>query len=513
MLKGNGISEGIGLGKAVVIGGNDIELTKFKVENAEGEIEFFKNAFNKVVKETKEIAGNLTGEEAENIAKYIEMLEEPSIMSETIKLIKENSYNAGYATEKGFEVTIKALSAVNDETTESKIADIEDIKSRVLAKIIGENPINTEGLEPDTILVTNKLTTSDLATIDFSNISGIITEKEENISRLSAIAKSRNVPIIVGMGNSKGTLKADDLVAMNGKTGEIYVNPSEKEIDKLKAMILGLDELQQQLKVETTTNSQETQQINTPSKARNLQEVVTLDNYKVNLKSFSTNDTQESELVIQNPKMFKAQLTGILKSDELDTKNIVLPMISSIEELRMAKQVLNETEQELKEENLEFNKNIKVGVTIGAPSAALIADSLADECDFLNIATEDIIQYTTALERGNNKVPDVCTKYNPGVIRLIKKSIDGAHSAGKNCSMYGEAVADKEYIPLILGLGLDEFSIEQNKIEEAKKVISTLNYRDCKELANKVLETSSTTEIESMLTKFNQANEKIEGNT
>ena len=184
---------------------------------------------------------------------------------------------------------------------------------------------------------------------------------------------------------------------------------------------------------------------------------------------------------------------------------IMLPMISSIEELRQAKEIIEKVKEELEYKNIEFDKDLKVGIMIEIPSAALMAKALAEECDFFSIGTNDLIQYTTAVERGNSKIEKLYTKYHPAVIKLIKMAIDGAHSAGKWCGMCGEAAGDSLYIPLILGLGLDEFSMNPSKILRARKIISNLSYKDCKTLANKVLELNTAIEVEDLLIKFNKA--------
>ena len=183
----------------------------------------------------------------------------------------------------------------------------------------------------------------------------------------------------------------------------------------------------------------------------------------------------------------------------------MLPMISSVDELRAAKDIINEVKEELKAEKVKFDKNVKVGIMIEIPSAAIMAEQLATECDFFSIGTNDLIQYTVAVERGNEKISDLYTKFHPAVIRLIKMAIDGAHKSKIFCGMCGEAASDERFIPLLVGLGLDEFSMNPTKILNSRKMIRSLNHKECKKLVQEILKMSSASEIKARLEEYNQS--------
>ena len=204
-------------------------------------------------------------------------------------------------------------------------------------------------------------------------------------------------------------------------------------------------------------------------------------------------------IYLDNVDLFKVQLRAILRASSYGNVAIMLPMISSIEELRKSKEIIEEVKEELKEKNIKFNENIEVGIMIEIPSSAVMADEFAKECDFFSIGTNDLIQYTIAVERGNEKLANLYSHFNPAVIRLIKSAIDGAHKNGILCGMCGEAAGDVKFIPLLVGLGLDEFSMNANKILKARKLIIDLNFEECKELANKVLKLESTEEVKRIL--------------
>ena len=205
---------------------------------------------------------------------------------------------------------------------------------------------------------------------------------------------------------------------------------------------------------------------------------------------------------LDNIDLFKVQLRAILRASAYGEISIMLPMISSIEELRKSKEIIEEVKKDLKVKSIKYNENIKIGIMIEIPSSAIMAEEFAKECDFFSIGTNDLIQYTIAVERGNEKVANLYTHFNPAVIRLIKSAIDGAHKNGILCGMCGEAAGDIKFIPLLIGLGLDEFSMNANKILKARKLITSLDYSKCQILAEEILKLVSTQEVKEKLEKF-----------
>lgn len=206
-------------------------------------------------------------------------------------------------------------------------------------------------------------------------------------------------------------------------------------------------------------------------------------------------------IYLDNIALFKVQLRAILAASAYGNLAIMLPMISSVEELRRAKEVIEEAKEELREKKTPFNEKIEIGIMVEIPSAAIMAEELAKECDFFSIGTNDLIQYTIAVERGNEKVANLYTHYHPAVIRLIKSAIDGAHKNNILCGMCGEAAGDPLFVPLLVGLGLDEFSMNGNKILQTRKLIMELNFEDCKKLAKEVLELTSSEEIKKRISQ------------
>lgn len=566
MLKGKGVSRGIGLGNVVVLKKVERKIEKKTIENeqVEHELERLHKALNEVINETEIQLKNISGTEFDIMQAYLMILQDPSLISETENAIKNDKYNAEYAVEVGFNSVVQIFQNMDDEYMASRAGDILDIKNRVLGKMLNEKTVDLSNLKPNTIIVATELTTSETAKLDFKNISGIITEIGGENSHTSIMARTHAIPAITGIENATSIFKNDDNVAIDGTLGEIYVNPTEEEKQKLLNLQKQLEE--EKLELEKYKN-EETKTID-GTKVKLYANIGILKDVEVAIEKTAegiglfrseflymdsdTMPTEESQfevyknvaemmqdkeviirtldiggdkelkylklekeanpflglrairLCLDNLPLFKTQLRAILRASAFGKVEIMFPMISSMEELRKAKKVLEECKKELDNENIEYNKNIKVGIMVEIPSAALIADKLAKECDFFSIGTNDLIQYTVAVERGNEKISKLYTKFHPSVIKLIKMAIDGAHSANIICGMCGEAAGDLFYIPLLIGLGLDEFSMNSNSLLKARKRINNLDKAECVKLSEEILQLSSAEEVEERLKEFKE---------
>lgn len=562
MLVGKGISEGIGLGKVVILKENEIKIEKQKIKDTSAEKQKIHNAIKKVESEIENLIQNISGTEKEIMQAYLMILQDPSLTEETIKIIEQEKCNSTYAVEVGLDKIIKTFEKMDDPYMAARSRDIEDMKKRILSKLLKIEEIDLSKLPKDTILIAKELTTSDIAKINLKNISGIITEIGGVNSHMAIIARTNEIPAIVGIKHIFENIKENDYIALNGTTGEIFLNPTQDKIKELTKNQENLKQEKQELEkyknekaitkdghqVELLANIGGPQDIQIV--INNTAEGVGLlrsEFLYMNAKDFPTEEEQfeaykkiaqsleNKRIVIRtldiggdknlkymklpkeenpflgyrairiyldNKDLFKVQLRAILRASSYGNVAIMLPMISSIEELRKSKEIIEEVKQELKTKNIKFNENIEVGIMVEIPSSAVMADEFAKECDFFSIGTNDLIQYTIAVERGNEKVANLYTHFNPAVIRLIKSAIDGAHKNGIICGMCGEAAGDVNFIPLLVGLGLDEFSMNANKILKARKLITTLELKDCKKLANEVLQLTSTEEVKKVLEKF-----------
>ena len=562
MLVGKGISEGIGLGKTVVLKENEFKIEKQTIKNTSAEKQHIYDAIKKVENEIENLINNISGTEKEIMQAYLMILQDPSLTEETIKIIEQEKCNSTYAVEVGLDKIIKTFEEMDDPYMAARSRDIEDMKKRILSKLLKIEEIDLSKLPKDTILIAKELTTSDIAKINLKNISGIITEIGGVNSHMAIIARTNEIPAIVGIKHIFENIKENDYIALNGTTGEIFLNPTQDKIKELAKNQENLKQEKQELEKYKNEKAitKDGHQVELLANIGGPQDIqIVIDNTAegvgllrseflyMDAKDFPTEEEQfeaykkiaqsleNKRLVIRtldiggdkdlkymklpkeenpflgyrairiyldNKDLFKVQLRAILRASSYGNVAIMLPMISSIEELRKSKEIIEEVKQELKTKNIKFNQNIEVGIMVEIPSSVVMADEFAKECDFFSIGTNDLIQYTIAVERGNENVANLYTHFNPAVIRLIKSAIDGAHKNGIICGMCGEAAGDVNFIPLLVGLGLDEFSMNANKILKARKLITTLELKDCKKLANEVLQLTSTEEVKKVLEKF-----------
>lgn len=562
MLKGKGVSKGIGIGHTKVLKHEEVKLTDFKVEDKENELNYFKKCLNNVIEDTKKVVEKLSGTEADIMNAYLMILQDPTLTEETERLIQEDGYNAGYAVKVGFETVEEVFKNMDDEYMSARASDIEDMKNKVVNKIIDKAELDLTNLPENTILVGKDLSTSDTAKLKLNSVAGIIIENGSENSHVSIMARTHEIPAIVGAKGALDSINDDIYIAINGATGEIFLEPTEEEIAKLEKIQNELKDEKGSLakfrnKKSITKDGYKTEvvaNIGTPKDMdaviENGAEGVGLFRSEFLYMDSDTMPTEEEQfeaykevleksegkrvivrtldiggdkdlkylnlekednpflgyrairICLREPEIFKVQLRALCRASNYGKLAIMLPMISSVDEIRSAKDIINEVKEELKAENIKFDKNLKVGIMIEVPSAAIMAEQLATECDFFSIGTNDLIQYTVAVERGNEKISDLYTKFHPAVIRLIKMAIDGAHKSKIFCGMCGEAASDERFIPLLVGLGLDEFSMNPTKILNSRKMIRNLNHKECKKLVQEILRMSSASEIKARLEEY-----------
>lgn len=562
MVKGKGVSKGIGIGHTKVLNNEEVKLTDFKVDDKENELNYFRKCLNNVIEDTKKVIEKLSGTEADIMNAYLMILQDPTLTAETERLIQEEGYNAGYAAKVGFETVEEVFKNMDDEYMSARASDIEDMKQRVVNKIINKAEIDLSNLPENTVLVGKDLSTSDTAKLNLKTIAGIIIENGSENSHVSIMARTHEIPAIVGVKGALDSIANDINIAINGATGEIFINPSQEEISKLTKIKNELKDEKGSLakfknKKSITKDGYKTEVVANIGTPKDMESVIENGAEGIGLfrseflymdsESMPTEEEQfeaykevlekaEGKRVIvrtldiggdkdlkylnldkednpflgyrairiclREPEIFKVQLRALYRASNYGKLAIMLPMISSVDEIRAAKDIINEVKEELKVEKVKFDKNVKIGIMIEVPSAAIMAEQLAIECDFFSIGTNDLIQYTVAVERGNEKISDLYTKFHPAVIRLIKMAIDGAHKSKIFCGMCGEAASDERFIPLLVGLGLDEFSMNPTKILNSRKMIRDLNHKECKKLVQEVLKMSSAKEVKTKLEEY-----------
>ncbi len=565
MLKGKGISAGIGIGKALVLKKEEIKIEKSKIEDINSELEKLKVSLNSVIKETEELRDKSNNEQKQILDAYLMILQDETLTQKAKELIQNEKLNCVYAVEQGMNEIIINFRNIPDEYISERANDIEDIKNRIISKLLQIEENDLSEIEPATIIVTHELTTSDTAKINMENVSGIISEIGGTNSHVSIIARNKQIPMVIRVENILEQIEDGDVVVVNGETGDIHINPSIEEMAEYQKLQKQDEEEKQELEkfkniVAKTKDGFQVEVSSNIGKTSDLEDVLKFgadgiglfrteflfmdspqmpteeeqfesykkiaENMKDKLSIIRTLDAggdkdiqylnlekednpflgyRAIRLCLGNPEMFKIQLRAILRASIYGNLAIMFPMISVIDELQQAKQMLKECKKELDEKNIKYNKQIKVGMMIEIPAAAIMAETFAKECDFFSIGTNDLIQYTIAAERGNTKIANLYTKNHPAVIKLIKQTIDAAHKNGIFCGMCGEAASNFQYIPLLIGMGLNEFSMNSSAILQAKKTITELNKKDCEKLVDEVLQFSSDKEVEKRLKEFIKA--------
>lgn len=562
MLKGKGISEGIGIGKALVLKKEKVKIEKIKIEDIDLELEKLNVSLNSVIKETEELRDKSNSEQKQILEAYLMILQDDELIQKTKELIKNEKLNCVYAVEQGMNEIITNFRSIPDEYISERANDIQDIKNRIISKLLQIEENDLSKIEPATIIVTQELTTSDTAKINMNNVSGIISEIGGTNSHVSIIARNKQIPMVIRVENIVEQIKDGDVIVINGETGDIHINPTIEEMAHYQKLQKRDEEERQGLEkfkniVAKTKDGYQVEVSSNIGKTSDLEDVLKFgadgiglfrteflfmdspkmpteeeqfesykkiaENMKDKLSIIRTLDAggdkdipylnlekednpflgyRAIRLCLGNPEMFKIQLRAILRASIYGNLAIMFPMISVIDELRQARQILEECKKELDERNIKYNKQIKVGMMIEIPAAAIMADTFAKECDFFSIGTNDLIQYTIAAERGNTKIANLYTKNHPAVIKLIKRTIDAAHQNGIFCGMCGEAASNFQYIPLLIGMGLNEFSMNSSAILQAKKTITELNKKECEKLVDEVLQFSSDKEVEKRLKEF-----------
>ncbi len=562
-MKGLGVSSGIGIGKAFIIDKSSVDIVPHHVENSEKEIDRLKVAIERGKKELDELYNisidELGEKEAQIFKSHEMMLEDETFISEVENKIKEEKVIAEFALSEVSNIYIKMFEKIEDEYLRERAADIKDVMNRVIRILMGITSIDFSNLAENSIIIAKDLTPSDTAQIDRTKVAAMITEVGGKTSHAAIIARIMGVPTVVGLDSITDKIKNNDLVICDGKTGKVLINPSEKQLFYYTQKKSREDEINQDLRKQiglpTVTldgfNVSLAANIGTPN---DVEMVLQNDAEGIGLFRsefiFMNRDHQPTEdeqfeqykevlvkmgqkpviirtldiggdknvpyidipkemnpflgyrairLCLGNVEVFRTQLRAILRASVYGNVKIMIPMISTMKELKDSKKILQQAKEELTKEGIQFKDDIEIGIMIEIPSAAIISDLLAKEVDFFSIGTNDLIQYTMAVDRMNSKLSHLYSQYHPALLRLIKGIIDNAHNAGIWVGMCGEAAGDPKLIPVFVGMGLDEFSMNAPSILKSRYIVRNLNKEDMELIAKSTLDMENALEVEEYL--------------
>lgn len=569
MISGTPASSGIVIGKASVLNKQEMKIQENKIQDVEKEKQKFLDTLLRAKNQLKEIKyeaeKNLGRNNAAIFDAHILILEDEELISTVCNKIMNEKVNAEFALKSTIDMYMSLFEEMDDEYMRERAVDIKDVSDRILRILMNLEAVNlnTDG---EFIIVARDLTPSDTASINKKAVLGFITQIGGKTSHSVIMARSLEIPAIVGVGPDIDFINNGDLLIMDGDKGEILINPDQETINEYNKKKKALDEYRHEFeilkndmsisldgrKVEIVANIGSVEDVKGVisngaegvglfrteflymSKNSLPDEEEQFEAYKSVLEKMERKpvvirtldiggDKKLSYLPIEeemNPFLgyrairlcldkkwiFKTQLRALLRASIYGNLKIMFPMVSCLEELIEAKSVFEEVKSNLIDENISFSNEIEIGIMIEIPSAAIISDILAKEVDFFSIGTNDLIQYTIAVDRMNEKVSYLYDPYNIAFLRLIKLVINNAHANNKWVGMCGEVAGDMNLIPILFGLGLDEFSMASSLILKARKLIKSIYYGDCKELVNEVYNLNSCNEIKEYIKQFKYKN-------
>lgn len=508
---------------------------------------------------------NASAKEAEILFGHIMLMSDPMLVDEIVNRIKGESVCAEYAIEEVCNQYAAVFASMDDELMQQRATDMLDIKTRLIKKILGIENTDLSKLPYGSILVAKDLTPSMTAGLNPDNVLGIVTQFGGKTSHSAILARALEIPAVVGLSNLPEDISDDTDILLDGESGEVIILPTDaqkkdyedkkKKYDANKELLKKYRELpsisKDGKKVEIAGN------IGSPEDAKKVIEnggegiglfrteflfmdrdcmpteeeqfesykevAVAMEGKPVIIRTLDIGGDKEIPYmgIVQDENPFLGyrairlcldrkddiyipQLRALLRASAFGNIKIMLPLITSMDEIREAKALINDIKKELDEKNIAYNKNIEVGIMVETAAASLLADIFAKEVDFFSIGTNDLIQYTMSVDRGNVKIAGLYSPFSPAVLRSINRIITEGKKAGIMVGMCGEAAADPLLIPALLAWGMDEFSMSASSILKSRQIISECDSKDLKAKVDKVLEMSTESEIKEYLKKLTE---------
>ncbi len=562
MLKGIGASDGIGIGRVMIIAEQTLEYTPREIADVDAELERFRGAVDKFCDNTIAQADAIrqsTGEkEAEILMGHIAIIRDPFMGGEIENIIKANQC-AEAAVDQICKMFIDMFSATGDDLTMQRAADVRDIRDGILAILLGIEEVKISDAPAGTVLVTKELTPSMTAGIKRENVVGIITETGSQTSHSAILARALEIPAVLSVPGAVTSLSSDELVIVDGGKGEVYTAPTEEQVGEYTAKretflrerreleslrgkpTVSADGIEYELFCNIGTPKDATKAVEADGEGVGLfrTEFLFMDRNQLPTEDEQFDAYKQASLILKgkpliirtldiggdkeipylglakeenpfmgfrairyclkNRAMFKSQIKAILRASAFGDIRIMFPLITAVEELREGRALVEEAKADLRASDIAFDENIQVGVMTETAASGVIADLLAKEADFFSIGTNDLTGYTMAADRGNSDVSYLYSPLQPSVLRMIRRIIKCANAEGIPVGMCGEAAASPEMIPLLISFGLTEFSVSAPSVLKVRKNISKWTKAEADEIAGKVMAMTTEAEVKAYL--------------
>ena len=562
MYEGVNASDGIGIGVARVAVEPDLSFTPHKPEDAGDEKQRYAAAVVKFIEQTNAQIERMkvtVGEEAAAImGAHIEFAEDDGI-KDMVNASIESGMCAEQAVSEAYDMYYNMFANMEDELFRERAADVADVKTGLLADLLGKEVVDLSTLPENSVVVVHELTPSMTADIDKDNVAAIVTETGGRTSHSAIIARALEIPAVLSVADITKVIKSGDMVIVDGSRGRVLVNPADNDLTHYRAKAKQFAEEKLALEAyrgkETLTGDGEkvllVANIGNPDDANVAAEhdcegvglfrseflfmdakelpsedeqfaayqkvALRMKNQPVIIRTLDVGGDKEIPYMglqkeenpfmgyravrycLNNPDQYKVQLTALLRASAFGDIKIMVPLVTNLDEIRQVKALVEECKADLDARGVAYNKDIEVGTMIETPAASLIADDLAAECDFFSIGTNDLIGYTMCADRGNDRVGYLYDVYQPAVLRSLKRIIEEGNKAGIMVGMCGEAAADPLLIPVLISFGLGEFSVSAPSILRTRRIISEWTKAEADALTEKVMKLKTATEVKAML--------------
>jgi phosphotransferase system enzyme I (PtsI) len=565
-LKGIGASAGIAIAKAYRLEEPELNVEKSSVENIEAEVQRFDAAIKQSTSELEQIKEHAFKELGEDkaaiFAAHLLVLSDPELINPIKDKMATEKVNAEFALQEVANMFISMFESMDNEYMKERAADIRDVTKRVMSHLLGVTIPNPSMISEEVIIIAEDLTPSDTAQLNRQYVKGFTTDIGGRTSHSAIMARSLEIPAVVGTKTVTADIENGVLVILDGLAGTVIVDPSAdmvKEYEEKKAAYEAQKEEWAKLVNERTVSKdgqhvELAANIGTPEDVKGVlenggegvglyrteflymgrtqlpTEDEQFDSYKAVLERMEGKPVvvrtldiggdkelpyldlpkemnpflgfRAIRLCLEEQDIFRTQLRALLRASTFGNLKIMFPMIATLGEFRQAKAILLEEKAKLQAEGVVVSETIELGIMVEIPSTAVMADQFAKEVDFFSIGTNDLIQYTMAADRMNERVSYLYQPYNPAILRLVKMVIDAAHKEGKWAGMCGEMAGDEIAIPILLGLGLDEFSMSASSILQARSQILKLSKEEMNGVIEQLLNMNTAEEVEQFVRKM-----------